>query len=93
MKFAGELQCLFCGYIAGDIDGDSNKPFSAARITQARNGPGVTQRAGERPRCGRCNGQLHLQSRDVVFRVAARDPERVPQAPLLDDYDEVPISA
>ena len=93
MLFAGELHCLFCGYIAGDIDGDRNKPFSAARITRARNGPGFTLRAGERPKCGRCNGPLHIQHRDVIFQVSARDPERVPEEALLNDYDEVPLSA
>lgn len=64
MHFVGELHCICCGYVAGEIDGDRNKPFAAARLTPARNGPGFTVHLGERPRCGRCGGRLLLESRD-----------------------------
>jgi hypothetical protein len=70
MNFAGELHCICCGYVAGDVDGDPTKPISQARLTPARNGPGFTQRIGERPRCGRCSGRLIIQERDDFVRIS-----------------------
>jgi hypothetical protein len=68
MHFVGELHCICCGYVAGEIDGDRNKPFTAARLTPALNGPGLITRLGDRPRCGRCGGRLLIESRDDFVR-------------------------
>ena len=92
MFFAGELHCICCGYVAGDIDGDDGKSFWEARLTPARNGPGFNQQPGERPRCGRCGGRLIIQDRDEYIRVAAVTPvSDAPKARKLRRSEEAAV--
>ncbi len=71
MHVSGELHCMSCGYVAGDVDVDQRQAVWAGRITRAANGPGIMQQQGERPRCGRCGGRLLLEPREEIFRSAA----------------------
>jgi hypothetical protein len=79
MHFTGELCCVCCGYVAGEIVGDDRLPLSTAQLKVSRHGPGVVRRAGERPRCGRCGGRLLVEPRDVIYFTPAREPARTRQ--------------
>lgn len=91
MHVVGELHCIYCGYVAGEIDGDRDRSLAAARLTPARNGPGFIYRRGDRPRCGRCGGGLVVECVNDIFRrsppapagaVPSRRNEQDPMGPI-----------
>jgi hypothetical protein len=61
-----DLCCYHCGYVAGTVEGDRERPLVEARLIPASTGPGLRLSPGRPPRCGRCGGPLYLDELSML---------------------------
>lgn len=60
MKICAEIKCYHCGYVSGQICGESEGSLRWEKLRPNPNFRGSLPQPGEPLRCFRCNGPVYL---------------------------------
>lgn len=85
MIIRADVKCYYCGFVSGQLEGDSRDPLHIRAFRPAPTYGGPLPRPGDRVRCGRCGGPVFLDEIEVVRerRRAAQEGSVDEQVPAL----------